>query len=111
MVATLVNKLRWSYRKNVPDLLALLRRNYPAFMLSRHPKPVRNEIPVFAFHTVEPISFEKKLQFLARNGYCTLSGEEFRAAAGRPALRCSRSFWISRSRGGWRESPPRFGWR
>jgi hypothetical protein len=80
MYSTLLNKLRWSYRKNVPDLLALFRRNYPEFMLSRNPKPLQNEIPVFTFHSVEPISFEAKLKFLARNGYRTLSGEEFRAA-------------------------------
>ncbi|MGH7596493.1 MAG: polysaccharide deacetylase family protein [bacterium] len=80
MLSTLLNKLRWSYRKNVPDLLALLRRNYPDFMFSRQPKPLQNEIPVFTFHSVEPNSFEAKLAFLARNGYRTLSGEEFRAA-------------------------------
>jgi hypothetical protein len=80
MFAASLNKLRWSYRKNVPDLLALLRRNYPAFMFSRNPRPLQNEIPVFTFHSVEPNSFEAKLAFLARNGYRTLSGEEFRAA-------------------------------
>jgi hypothetical protein len=80
MFSTLLNKLRWSYRKNVPDVLALLRRNYPDFMLSRRPGPLRQEIPVFTFHSVEPISFEEKLKFLARNGYRTLSGDEFRAA-------------------------------
>jgi hypothetical protein len=80
MFSTLLNKLRWSYRKNVPDLLALLRRNYPEFMFSRNPKPLQNEIPVFTFHSVEPLSFEAKLKFLRRNGYRALSGEEFRAA-------------------------------
>lgn len=80
MFSTLLNKLRWSYRKNMPDLLALLRRNYPAFMFDRHPKPLQNEIPVFAFHSVEPRSFEEKLKFLARNNYRTLTGEEFSAA-------------------------------
>jgi hypothetical protein len=80
MLATLLNKLRWSYRKNLPDLLALLRRHYPEFMFSRNPKPLQNEIPVFTFHSVEPVSFEAKLQFLARNGYRTLNSEEFRAA-------------------------------
>lgn len=80
MFSTLLNKLRWSYRKNVPDLLALLRRNYPAFMFDRHPKPLQNEIPVFTFHSVEPRSFEEKLKFLSCNNYRTLTGEEFSAA-------------------------------
>jgi len=60
--------------------LALLRRHYPEFMFSRNPKPLQNEIPVFTFHSVEPVSFEAKLQFLARNGYRTLNSGEFRAA-------------------------------
>jgi hypothetical protein len=80
MLATLLNKLRWSCRKNIPDILALLRRHYPEFMFSRNPKSLQNEIPVFTFHSVEPVSFEAKLQFLARNGYRTLNSEEFRAA-------------------------------
>lgn len=79
MLATLTNKLQWSYRKNGPDILALLQRNYPGFMLSTKPEPLRAEIPVFHFHTVEPVSFEEKLQFLAANRYRTLDGEEFRA--------------------------------
>jgi len=49
-------------------------------MFSRNPKPLQNEIPVFTFHSVEPVSFEAKLQFLARNGYRTLNSGEFRAA-------------------------------
>jgi hypothetical protein len=80
MFSTLFNKLRWSYRKNVPDILALLRRHYPEFMFSPNPRLLQNEIPVFAFHSVAPGSFEAKLKFLSRNGYRTLCGEEFRAA-------------------------------
>ena len=80
MFTTLLNKLRWSYRKNVPDLLALLRRHYPDFMFNKNPKSLHNEIPVFTFHSVEPVSFEAKLKFLQQNGYHTLNSEEFRAA-------------------------------
>lgn len=80
MLATLTDKLRWSYRKNAPDLFALLVRNYPRFVTDRNPKELREEIPVFTFHTVEPVSFEQQLRFLAENGYQTLDGEAFRAA-------------------------------
>lgn len=80
MLRTLLNKLRWSFRKNSPDLLALMRRDYPDFIFNHKPLPLHDEIPVFVFHSVEPVSFEKKLQFLAQNNYRTLTGEEFRAA-------------------------------
>ncbi len=80
MLATLTNKLRWSYRKNAPDALAILTNNYPSFVTARNPEPLREEIPVFTFHTVEPVSFEEKLKYLAHNGYRTLSGAEFQLA-------------------------------
>jgi hypothetical protein len=81
MLRTFLNTLRWSYQKNAPDLFALLRHQYPDFVLHRRPAPVRGEIPVFVFHSVEPESFKKQLQFLVSNKYRTLSGEEFRAAS------------------------------
>ena len=80
MLATHVNTLRWIYRKNTPDLVALLRRNYPRFVFERQPAPLRDELPVFTFHTVEPRCFETTLAFLAHNGYRTLSAEEFQLA-------------------------------
>ncbi len=80
MLATLTNKLRWSYRKNAPDLFAILTRNYPDFVTARNPAPLREEIPVFTFHTVEPVAFEAQLQYLKHNGYRTLSGTEFQTA-------------------------------
>ena len=61
-------------------MLALLVRRYPDFVLRRQPAPLCGEIPVFTFHSVEPVSFKEKLDFLAGNHYRTLNGEEFRAA-------------------------------
>ena len=84
MLATSLNKLRWSYRKNTPDIHALVdmfaKRNFPAFMFESHPQMLCDEIPVFTFHSVEPDSFEETLQFIRHNDYRTLSGEEFSAA-------------------------------
>jgi hypothetical protein len=80
MLATLKNKLRWSYRKNAPDIFALCTRNYPRFVQDKDPEELRDEIPVFTFHTVEPVAFEEKLKFLHQNGYRALNGTEFRAA-------------------------------
>lgn len=87
MLSTLTDKLRWSYRKNAPDIFALLARNYPRFVTDKDPEELRDEIPVFAFHTVEPVAFAAQLEFLVHNGYQTLNAEEFRAAiAGETAV-------------------------
>lgn len=80
MLSTLTNKLRWSYRKNAPDIMAMLTRNYPSFVTARNPEPLREEIPVFTFHTVEPVAFEEQLKYLTHNGYRTLYGAEFQLA-------------------------------
>lgn len=80
MIAHLLNKLRWSYDKNVPDLLALLKHDYPEFVFNSQHELLEGEIPVFVFHSVEPKSFEEKLVYLAKNSYNTLTGDEFRKA-------------------------------
>ena len=52
-------------------------------LLGRYPDFVtggslpRGHVPVFVFHSVEPDGFARKLQYLADNGYVTLSGEEY----------------------------------
>ena len=79
MWAKTANEVRWSWRKNAPDLLALLTRNYPRFMFEANPPPLRDEIPVFTFHSVEPEAFRRALEFLQHNQYRTLDGTEFHA--------------------------------
>jgi len=64
----------------VPDLLAVAARNCPAFICDHDPAPLRDEVPVFTFHSVAPVTFEETLKFLAQNDYRTLSGKEFAAA-------------------------------
>jgi peptidoglycan/xylan/chitin deacetylase (PgdA/CDA1 family) len=52
-------------------------------LLGRYPEFVtggalpRGHVPVFVFHTLEPQSFGRRLQYLADNGYVTLSAEEY----------------------------------
>jgi peptidoglycan/xylan/chitin deacetylase (PgdA/CDA1 family) len=52
-------------------------------LLSRYPPFVtggdlpRGHVPVFVFHSVEPAVFGRKLQYLADNGYQTLSAGEY----------------------------------
>lgn len=52
-------------------------------LLGRYPDFVtggdlpRGHVPVFVFHTLEPVSFARKLAYLAANGYTTLSAEDY----------------------------------
>jgi peptidoglycan/xylan/chitin deacetylase (PgdA/CDA1 family) len=55
----------------------LLLRRYPPFVTGG-PLP-RGHVPVFVFHGLEPESFGRKLQYLAVNGYQTLSADEYLA--------------------------------
>ena len=48
---------------------------YPPFVTGG-PLP-RGHVPVFVFHSLEPESFERKIRYLAENGYQTLSADEY----------------------------------
>jgi peptidoglycan/xylan/chitin deacetylase (PgdA/CDA1 family) len=48
---------------------------YPSFIYGPKIKP--NEIPCFCFHSVQYEYFNRVLQFLTENNYCTLSADEF----------------------------------
>jgi hypothetical protein len=63
----------------------VLRTRYPLFLLGL---PVaRDEIPVFIYHEVEPVSFASELEFLRANGYRTITLDEFLSAATRKGAR------------------------
>ena len=53
----------------------LLLGRYPPFVTGG-PLP-RGHVPVFVFHSLEPDSFARKLQYLADNDYVTLSASEY----------------------------------
>jgi peptidoglycan/xylan/chitin deacetylase (PgdA/CDA1 family) len=57
----------------VPRDLALGR--YPPFVTGG--ELARGQVPVFCFHSLEPETFGRKLEHLARNGYATLSADEY----------------------------------
>lgn len=63
----------------------LLLRRYPPFVTGG-PLP-QGHVPVFVFHSLEPERFEAQLAHLARNGYVTLSADEYVQVllGGRPA--------------------------
>lgn len=60
--------------KNRNELIGLGLGRYPAFVRS-DVQP--EEIPVFQFHDVSPATLEPALEFLARNDYETLTGDEY----------------------------------
>ena len=63
----------------------LLLRRYPPFV-SGGPLP-QGHVPVFVFHSLEPERFGRQLAHLSRNGYVTLSADEYVQVllGGRPA--------------------------
>lgn len=69
-------------RKNRQEFLGLAFRYYPGFVFSRAENPP-SSIPVFHFHAISEEAFESRVGFLHRNGYQTLTADEF--------LECSRS--------------------
>lgn len=44
----------------------------PDFVWASSQKDLQEEIPVFVYHTIEPVEFESHLKFLARNNYRTI---------------------------------------
>lgn len=78
-------KLWKSYKKNIPDLMAVIRRRHPRFVFDDGVETLEEEIPVFNFHSVSPERFESQLQHLQCNGYQTLSADELVAVLNREA--------------------------
>lgn len=74
---SLTRQLRNSYRRNIPEFMAYCRARHPHFVFQRGVTNIRDEIPVFTFHSVEPTRFEAQLQFLKINGYHTVTTNEF----------------------------------
>jgi peptidoglycan/xylan/chitin deacetylase (PgdA/CDA1 family) len=61
-------------RQALPELLGLLRGDLPHFIYRAH--SLKNEIPVFSFHSVAPSILRGLLNHLARNGYLTVSMDD-----------------------------------
>ena len=70
-------KLKKSYSKNLPELIALLWKQYPQFVFENNNRTLNDEIPVFTLHSVYSDKFEEQLQFLYKNNYRTLTADEF----------------------------------
>ena len=72
---TVYRKISKGYSKNLPEYLAFRHKRYPEFVYDQRPKPLKNEIPVFTLHSVEPTRFEEQLEYLSRNGYQTADAD------------------------------------
>lgn len=70
-------KLKRACRELPIELRRFLRNRYPRFVTARNPRPLEQEVPVFMFHSVEREQFSTQLEFLARNGYRTLTLDSF----------------------------------
>lgn len=69
--------LRLSWRKNWPDVEALLRGGFPSFVTARDPEPRHEEgVPVFCYHAAKPDVIEADFRFLVENGYRVWSADD-----------------------------------
>jgi len=75
--STAYRTFKRSYSKNLPDYSAIRNKYYPEFVFERNPRALKNEIPVFTLHSVEPSRFEEQLYFLSKNHYQTLNADGF----------------------------------
>ena len=70
------------------EAAALLRGGYPSFIYrGRCPDLEAGYVPVFAFHSIDPADFDRKLRYLDANGYATVLVDEVTSAmAGKGTL-------------------------
>jgi len=69
MLGFLQRRLEPFWRKNGEEIRAIVRGKMPAFLSASDSSQLGKEIPVFCFHSVEPLQFEKQLRYLEENGY------------------------------------------
>jgi peptidoglycan/xylan/chitin deacetylase (PgdA/CDA1 family) len=77
------HRLRRFVHKNRGEVEGLLLRRYPAFVLGDAGLAAGDEIPAFAFHDEDEEQLLPMLEFLAANGYRTLTADEYLARRGR----------------------------
>lgn len=70
-----LRRLKRSWRKNRHELAGLFNGSLPRFLFSPRPEELGEGVAVFCYHTVTPNELRGDLEFLARNGYRTLSGD------------------------------------
>jgi peptidoglycan/xylan/chitin deacetylase (PgdA/CDA1 family) len=76
MFANARSALKRSWEKNSYELAGLLNGGLPRFVISAAPAELGTKIPVFCYHTISADHLRDDLEFLKRNRYRTLSGDE-----------------------------------
>jgi hypothetical protein len=74
---TITTVLKDAWRKNMPEVQALLNGSLPQFVVARRPQEALDGVPVFNSHIVEAEVFEADLKFLKANGYHTIGAHDF----------------------------------
>ncbi|MCG6939233.1 MAG: polysaccharide deacetylase family protein [Gammaproteobacteria bacterium] len=77
----MIGQLKKTWHKNIPELLEILKGNFPGFVTQRKAKPALPSVPVFVFHSVEPEHFEAQLRYLKNNNYKTVNADELEELA------------------------------
>lgn len=86
--------LKDSWRKNAPEVLGLFDGSMPDFITAVRPRDALPGIPVFCYHLVEAEQLGADLEFLRRNGYRTLSGDDFLQAL-KPSAQTQRAVLLT----------------
>jgi hypothetical protein len=90
----LLQALKDSWRKNAPEVIGLFDGSMPAFITAARPRDTLAGIPVFCYHLVEAEQLGADLEFLRRNGYRTLNGDEFLEAL-QPSAQTQRTVLLT----------------
>ncbi len=76
MKLPVISRLQRSWQKNRYEILGLVNGGLPRFVLSPQPAELGSGVPIFCYHTTTQAEFLLDLQFLQKNAYTTLSGDE-----------------------------------
>ena len=87
-------RVQRTVEKNQKELLGLVLRRYPAFIL-RDSVDEAAGVPAFAFHDVTSAALEPMLCFLSNNGYATLTADEYVERQIRPDRRRQREVLLT----------------
>ena len=70
------DKIKTGIKKNKREFFAIKNKLYPQFVFDNELKTIKDEIPVFTLHSVNPSKFESQLKYLSQNSYNTVTSEQ-----------------------------------